>query len=99
MKDDPIPEWWPDEVRTKAQAHVEAYVAAARRIRRNRRRLTPAGAETIIREEARTRGISLSERNVQETARIQLTPPWWPWLHPWKAREQGWRFVWEKDEP
>ena len=31
-------------------------------------------------------------------SRILLTPPWWPWLHPRKAREQGWRFMWKKDE-
>ena len=98
MKEDPIPGWWPDDARTEAHAHVEVHIAAARRIRRNRRRLTQAHAETIVLEDATRTGIGFAQRHVQKEASILLTPPWWPWLHPRKARKQGWRFEWEKDD-
>ncbi len=97
-KPEPFPRDWPEKVRTAAQAHLAAEAAAARRIQARRRRLSQEDAEAIVREEAAARGITRDEAVVEECARISLTSPWWPWLHPRKARAAGWRFVWETDD-
>lgn len=78
-------------------AFAEATLNARRRIHRNRRRLTQADAESIVREEANARAIKLPSHFVRQFVRNALRSPWWPILHPIQARGEGYRFEWKPD--
>ena len=79
------------------EAHAEATMNAWRRIRRNRRRLTQADAENIVREEANARAVRVPGHVVRHMARNALRRFWWPILHPKQARREGYSFMWERD--
>ena len=79
------------------EAHAEAMKNAWRRIRRNRRRLAPADAENIVREEASARGVKVPGHVMRHMARNALRSFWWPFLHPKQARREGYHFQWERD--
>jgi hypothetical protein len=70
---------------------------AIRRIRRNRRSLTQADAENIVREEAHAKAVHFPGHVVRHLARNALRSFWWPFLHPKEARREGYRFIWERD--
>jgi hypothetical protein len=70
--------------------YQEAFVACASRIAPARRSLFLEEAVSIVRHEYAARGISLPEDAARATARELLRPPLWPFLHPLRARREGW---------
>ena len=76
--------------------YEQAMNAAAHRIRPARRRLTDDQAERIVTEEFSSRGIDLPAPTATSIAR-NLLHPFWPFLHPLRARRAGWKWVWRPD--
>ena len=77
-------------------SYEQAMNAAARRIRPARRRLTDEQAERIVAEEFSSRGMDLPGPTTTSIAR-SLLHPFWPFLHPLRARREGWRWLWRAD--
>jgi hypothetical protein len=70
--------------------------AAAARIRSPRRRLTDYQAERIVTDEFRLRGVDVAAPAATSIAR-NLLHPLWPFLHPLRARREGWTWGWRRD--
>jgi hypothetical protein len=70
--------------------------AAAHRIRPARRRLTDDQAAQIVIDEFSSRGIDLPAPTATSIAR-NLLHPFWPFLHPFRARREGWTWRWRPD--
>lgn len=69
----------------------DAMQAAAARIRPARRRLSDQQAETIVIEEFSAREIDIYTSAAISIAR-NLRHPFWPFLHPIRARREGWNW-------
>jgi hypothetical protein len=78
----------------EAARYLEAHFHAEWRIRPQRHRLTQEQAEAIAREEFRNRGVSITRSSVEHLARESLRSPYWPFLHPRLAKQEGYRFDW-----
>lgn len=74
----------------------ESLLNARRRIQLNRRRLTQAEAESIVREETNARAVDVPGHFVRLFARNALRSAWWPILNPIQARREGYRFKWNQ---
>lgn len=72
--------------------YEQAMEAAAARIRPARRRLTDRQAEQIVAAEFSARGIDIAAPAVISIAR-NLLHPFWPFLHPIRARREGWTWT------
>ena len=77
-----------------AVTYLEAHFHAEWRIRPQRHHLTQEQAETIVREEFRDRGVSITRSSVEHLARDSLRSRWWPFLHPRLAKREGYGFEW-----
>jgi hypothetical protein len=77
--------------------YQEAFMACASRIAPARRRLSLDAAESIILDEYSLRDITLLEGAARRMAEELLRHPLWPFLHPIRARREGWTWGWRKD--
>ena len=69
--------------------------AAAARVAPARRRLIDHQAEQIVTEEFSARGIDIYPSTASSIAH-HLRHPFWPFLHPFRARREGWTWGWRK---
>lgn len=74
-------------------AYVQALSAAAARIRSNRRRLSLPEAARIVEGELAAHGISANPVASERFA-YNVLHPFWPFLHPIRARREGWTWSW-----
>lgn len=94
------PDWPPPDWPERAVAVAEAYGEALIAVQAMRRRISQEAAEVIVSNEYARRGVRLKPHEVRRLARDFMRTPWWPLLHPRKARREGYRTVWPwtKDE-
>lgn len=71
--------------------------AAARRIIPVRHQMSIEDAEDIVRMEFERHGIDLSGHAAKQHAKALHTKPLNPWLHPIRARANGWTWSWRQD--
>jgi hypothetical protein len=76
-----------------AEKFSRAMEASARSIAPNRRRLSDDDARTIVLESFASHGYPMPPVTARSIAR-NLLHPYWTWLHPIRARREGWRFTW-----
>ena len=92
-----------DHVHRPFDEHVEVYGEALRAayaaIIPRRRHLDLGSATRIIEAEFASRRVALSRASAEDHAYNALHP-FWTFLHPVRARRQGWRWQWRwsKDE-
>lgn len=85
-----------EDVDDQFAPYEQAMNAAAKRISPARRRLTDAQGEQIVNEEFSSRGIDIAAPAATSIAR-NLLHPFWPFLHPLRARREGWTWAWRPD--
>lgn len=76
--------------------YEQAMKASAARIGPARRRFTDQQAARIVAEEFSARGIDIAAPAATSIAR-NLRHPNWPFLHPLRARREGWRWGRRRD--
>jgi hypothetical protein len=81
-----------------ATPYEDAMRAAAARVAPARRRLTDHQAEQIVTEEFSARGIDIYPTTASSIAH-NLRHPLWPFLHPFRARREGWTWGRPSDRP
>ena len=69
-------------------------MACASRIAPARRRLSLDAAESIVLDEHSARELTLVEGAARRMAEALLRHPLWPFLHPIRARREGWTWAW-----
>jgi hypothetical protein len=74
--------------------YQEAFMACASRIAPARRRLSLGAAESIVLDEHSARELPLVEGAARRMAEELLRHPLWPFLHPIRARREGWTWGW-----
>ncbi|BBH18468.1 hypothetical protein Back2_27550 [Nocardioides baekrokdamisoli] len=72
---------------------MAAMQAAAERVVKDRRRMSRADAEDIVRMEFERRGVELPNDSVERIALMFHRSPAWPFLHPLKARRERRRWA------
>jgi hypothetical protein len=72
-------------------AYEQAMDAAISRIGPDRSRLSDQEGEQIVIEEFSARGINIAAPAAASIA-FNLLHPGWPFLHPFRARREGWRW-------
>jgi hypothetical protein len=92
--------WWPPQMTDKITpmtqdrynslaVYEQAMDAAIARIRPDRPRLSDQEGEQIVIEEFSARGINIAAPAASSIA-FNLLQPGWPFLHPFRARREGW---------
>jgi hypothetical protein len=83
-----------DPAGDRLATYQEAFVKCASRIAPARRRTSLDAAVSIVFEEYASCGITLDEGPARMIAQELLRHPLWPFLHPIRARREGW--TWER---